>query len=174
MQNINDEQLFDLIRKSNLEAFKTIYDRYFDQLYLFLSVQCHDADEVKDVIQEVFYQLWKKRKSIFIRKSLKAYLYRMVYNCMINIRKKNSRNISLQQDRDFKPNSIDIRDKLDNSIDLNMAIRILPIKIRPVYTLKVFNDLSNKEIARILSISIKTVESHITQAYNILKNLFFA
>ena len=174
MQNKNDDQLFALLRKSNLEAFRVIYDRYFDQLYLFVSIQNNNADEAKDIIQEVFYHLWKKRRSIFIRKSLKAYLYRMTYNCMINMRKKNSRNISLQKSSELNEDYLDPGEKLDKNIDLEMAITKLPLKIRHVYTLKVINDLSNKEIARTLSISIKTVESHLTEAYKILRNLFFA
>ena len=174
MQNKNDDQLFVLLRKSNLDAFKTIYDRYFDQLNLFVRMQNIDADEVKDIIQEVFYRLWKKRKSLFIRKSLKAYLYRMTYNCMINMQRRNSGEKPLPDNTDSIITSIDNEDKLDNNIDLEMAIIRLPVKIRPVFTLKIFNDLSNKVIAQTLSISIKTVESHITQAYKILKNLFHA
>ena len=172
MQNKNDDQLFALLKKSNLEAFKTIYDRYFDQLDLFVRMQNINADEVKDILQEVFYRLWKKRRSIFIRKSLKAYLYRMTYNCMINMRKRNSGEKPLPDNTDSIITSIDNEDKLDNNIDLEMAIMSLPAKIRPVFILKIFNDLSNKEIAQTLSISIKTVESHITQAYKILKNFF--
>jgi RNA polymerase sigma-70 factor (ECF subfamily) len=174
MQNLNDEQLFALLKKSNLEALRTIYDRYYDQLYIFASLQNKDPEEAKDVVQDVFYQLWNKRKFIFIKKSLKAYLYRMTYNGVINKRTKNRRIKPLQQEDDYIANSIDTCERLDQKIDLEMAINKLPEKIRPVYILKAMNDLSNKEIASTLSISIKTVEAHITEAYKILRNLFFA
>ncbi len=173
MTKSSDDDLLALLRKSNLEAFKAIYDRYFDQLTIFASLHTNGADEVKDIIQEVFFKLWNKRKTIRIKKSLKAYLFRMTYHCMINMRKKNNR-LRYLQESDFNVHSIDTRERLEQKLDHEIAIQKLPEKIRPVYILKAINDLSYKEIAVTLNISIKTVEAHLTEAYKILRKLFFS
>ena len=168
MQKLSDDQLFALIKKSDIEAFKELYYRYFDQLYTFALLHANSSEDIKDVIQEIFYQLWKKRKFIFIRRSLKAYLYRMVHNFIINTQKKNSK-IRYFDNIDIKTRHIDTKDQLDQKIDIEIAIKKLPEKIRAVYILKTINDLSNKEIARVMNISIKTVEARTTEAYKKLR-----
>ena len=80
-EKLSDDQLLALIKKSDNDAFKEIYYRYFDKLYTFAWLQTGSDDRIKDIIQEVFYRFWKKRKFIFIRKSLKLELV------LINLKK---------------------------------------------------------------------------------------
>ncbi|MGV3586354.1 MAG: RNA polymerase sigma factor, partial [Adhaeribacter sp.] len=53
-----DHDLFDLVKSEDEAAFKEIYERYFDVLYIHAYKRLQDKEEAQDVIQEVFTVLW--------------------------------------------------------------------------------------------------------------------
>jgi RNA polymerase sigma-70 factor (ECF subfamily) len=53
---------------------------------------------------------------------------------------------------------------------VNKAILKLPEKMQMIFRQSHLDDLSNKEIAENLNISIKTVEAHITRAFKLLRS----
>ena len=60
-------------------------------------------------------------------------------------------------------------DPVDTRLDLEQAIRELPSNLQTVFILKCFDGLKNREIAEVLHISIKTVESRVTKAFCLLR-----
>src|SRR5690554_1148244 len=82
---LTDQVLFDLIKSGDATAFKEIYNRYFDLLYIHAYKKLQDSGEAQDVVQEVFTNLWSKRGSILLRSNLLGYLYASVRNRIFNI-----------------------------------------------------------------------------------------
>ncbi|WP_400073503.1 RNA polymerase sigma-70 factor [Zobellia russellii] len=163
---ISDANLFLLTLKDNEVAFKQLYDRLWKGLYLFSLKLLQNETEAKDVVQDVFCNLWTKRKELEI-KNVKSYLFSATkYKCLEYIRKnKNYTDLLTQvnlvhiennteRELDFK----ETKSKIENCIDT------LPLKTKQIFTMSRYDDLSNKEIAHELNISIKTVEYHITQS----------
>jgi len=135
-----------------------------------------DESTCQDLAQELFVDLWNKRESLDIHTSLRAYLRRAAVNKSLNYIKANKR--FQFEDTDELGNLPDTasqdstkREKQDNLEEaLHAAIDTLPEKCRVVFNLSRFEQLSHREIAEKLGISVKTIENQITKAMKILRD----
>ncbi|GAA4800784.1 hypothetical protein GCM10023231_31950 [Olivibacter ginsenosidimutans] len=78
-----DEQLFDRVCQGDDLAFKELYERYWDTLWHYVS-STTNADDAKDIIQDVFTSIWQKRTDLQLKRSFRAYLYRTTLNKIID------------------------------------------------------------------------------------------
>src|SRR5690606_24324803 len=81
---LQDPELFDLLKSSDEAAFKEIYERYFDVLYVHAYKRLNSSEEAQDIVQEIFMSLWEKRGRLVLSRSLPAYLFTAVRNRVIN------------------------------------------------------------------------------------------
>ena len=166
-----DDDLIALLKEDD-DAVKHIYDKYATKLYQTAYNILHNREVCEDIIQDLFLEIWLKRKSIKINTSLKGYLYTSVKNrVLMKIRSQkimlgeeameflidNYATDSLAQERSLKKLLIDEIDKL-------------PEKCAKVFRLSRNEQLSNKEIAESLDITVKTVENQIGNAIKRLRN----
>ncbi|KAA5549627.1 RNA polymerase sigma-70 factor [Adhaeribacter rhizoryzae] len=171
---LTDPDLFDLVKSEDEAAFKEIYERYFDVLYIHAYKRLQDKEEAQDVIQEVFTALWDKREYIILTSSLPAYLFTAVRNKILNTlshRKYESSYIqSLQQ---FINKGICQTDHLirENQLQtlIEKEIAALPPKMQEVFSLSRNAHLSHKEIAAELNLSEQTVKKQVNNALRILR-----
>jgi RNA polymerase sigma-70 factor, ECF subfamily len=134
----------------------------------------NDPDTAKDIVQHVMLKFWEKKEDIVIQTSLVSYLNRAVINTALNYIGKNKKVISL--DTPEFNNDITTGTSLENKIEkkeLQLLIRReidkLPPKCKTVFSLSRFGEMSNKEIADHLNISVKAVEKHISKALKVLR-----
>lgn len=165
---LSDEELAQELKNSNVAAFKAIYYRYYERLGQYILTQTNSMELAKDLTQQIFACLWENRKKRKIEKSLKAYLYRMAHNMIVNVYRKKARENFVSSEHPTISNSISTN-HLDLQIDLESAINDLPKKLRDVLILSRFEGLKNDEIALVCQISIKTVESRIGKALKLLR-----
>lgn len=166
---LTDEELAGAIKDSDLDAFRVLYYRYYDRLCHFVWARTSRAELAEDVVQEIFTRLWQNRNRYTIHKSLKAYLYRMANNLIIDLHRKKKHESDYRSETDSKQ-TLARNDHLDLSIDVESAVDKLPEKLRTVFILSRFEDLKYTEIARVCRISIKAVESRIGRALRILRD----
>lgn len=160
------------------ELFSSLYERLCRSAYRILQNQ-HTAE---DIVQEVFYTLWRKRMELNIT-SFEGYLVRSVYNASLNeLKKSKAKDFTQIENEVFQ--LADTHSTPDQMMHLaeteekiNNTINNLPTACRAIYVLSRFENRSNKEIAAELSLSIKTVENQMTKALRLLRqalvNLFF-
>src|SRR3954467_2601018 len=65
-------------------AFEHVFKEHFKNLHAYANTIVRDDAAAEEIVQNVFYKLWEKRKKINIEQSLAAYLYRSVYNESLN------------------------------------------------------------------------------------------
>lgn len=127
-------------------------------------------DDAEDIVQEVFYKIWKNRKQLDENKSFATYLFSAVKNSAINHLEHRGHkdkyaefmaNIYLRQ---HQVDSIDTLVAKDLEQDFNKALAHLPSECRKVFELSRFEGLKYQEIAVRLNISIKTVETQMSRA----------
>lgn len=58
-----DEELVDLIREGNQQAFANLYDRYFKRIYHFVSRRLNNTADVEETVQEVFINVFSSLAS---------------------------------------------------------------------------------------------------------------
>jgi RNA polymerase sigma-70 factor (ECF subfamily) len=165
----SDNQLAFAIKQSDESAFKVLYYRYYQLLYRFIWMRIRSEELTKDLLQEIFTRLWQNRQHLDTRKSIKAYIYRISHNLLIDhYRKKGFRKTYNLENQ--------VADRLSADEDIEMQIRIrlavenLPKKLHSVFILSRYEGLKYFEIAEALGISIKTVESRISKALFLLRD----
>ena len=79
-----DQQIWESIRAGNVGALRTLHDRYFFALCHFADKSLHQLPVSEELVSNCFLRLWEQRKTIQIHQSVKAYLYFMVRNQVID------------------------------------------------------------------------------------------
>lgn len=154
------------IRDNSREAFKQLFFRYHKDLCSVAAQITKCTDRARDVVQEVFLRLWRNRQSWQINSSVKAYLYRAVWNEALNAKEQQKRRRELKQEFFHLPSEndpvlYDISDKSGKLIkEIWQVVSEMPERRRFVFTLHRKEGLSYKEISRVMDITRKTVENH--------------
>ena len=157
----------------NDSQFELLFREQFTPLCNLAFTLVKDEDSAKDIVQQVFLRLWQMRSDLKIRSSVRSYLYRAVVNTALNKIKSEKQFVSLEGKATESIADTDnteyhtYRDHIENKVRL--AINTLPPVCRTVFSLSRFSDLTNKEIAAELKISVKAVEKHISKAFKILR-----
>ncbi|GAA5224883.1 RNA polymerase sigma factor [Membranihabitans marinus] len=169
----DDSILIKYVAQGNRAAFNTIYYRYWESLFRSVYAVLHDKDLSLDVVQEVFIWFWENRKKWTIT-NLKPYLNAAVKYKIANTIRHNKIHIRAiesiaitQQDEVFNlEDELEVRELKAVILDFTNQ---LPSRCQQIFRMSRFEQLSNKEIAKKLGISEKTVENQITIALKKLK-----
>jgi RNA polymerase sigma-70 factor (family 1) len=171
---LSDAELSGLLRGGDRLAFAEIYTRYKWLLHAHAYKWMSDREEAKDIIHELFSDLWDKHESIVFSTTLSGYLYASVRNKILNrvAHKKveSSYAGSLQGYLDRGESQTDhlVRENMLRAI-IEKEVAALPAKMREVFELSRNANLSHKEIAQRLDISEQTVRKHIQHALRTLR-----
>ncbi len=169
-----DKKLIEELISGNEAAFDEIFRKYYRRLVYFSMNVVKDKDSAEEVIQDLFVKLWEKKDKLEFKVSIKAYLYRAVYNNSVQYFKKQQRfaNNDFELSEELSAGFNDILEQTELEERIYQTIEQLPDKCKEIFKLKRFDDLKNREIAEKLKISIKTVETQMTRALKFLtKNL---
>ncbi len=175
MLTSEEQNWLSLLRVNDEQGLESIFLRYYKYLVVTGYNILEDDSLAKDVVQDVFFEIWKKRNALDIKISLKAFLRRAVVNkCIDEIRKRkkvvfNDELLSTAVEGDVE--NVEFSGHQDSKIALvTKAIETLPEKCKLVFKLSRFEDMSHKEIAASLGISTKTIENHITKAMKTVRH----
>jgi RNA polymerase sigma-70 factor (ECF subfamily) len=173
--NYTDAELLQVFNEDGSKGIELIFGQYYEVMCRSAIRITKDRTLAEDIVQEVFYELFKKREQLKIV-SLLGYLKRAVYNRSINKVKGRKDHV------DADEMAYELTDNLNNSQDdmeydeletfINGVIDSLPEKCRLVFVLNRFEQLSYKEVAAKLEISVKTVENQMSKALKILRAEF--
>jgi RNA polymerase sigma-70 factor (ECF subfamily) len=173
--NLKDQYLIVQIKRGNVQSFETLFHRFYQRLCAYAASIIKKGDIAEEVVQDVFYNIWKNREKLGITVNLSAYLYKAVFNNSLMYLRKTKKELPL--DEKWILNQLDPADDLSKNLDVEEINRIiektledLPDKTREIFTLNRFEGMKYKEIATNLSISIKTVEANMGKALKAFRN----
>ncbi|TCD01254.1 RNA polymerase sigma-70 factor [Pedobacter psychroterrae] len=165
-----DQQLTDLLKRGDRHAFDAIYNRYAEPLFRFAYSVLKDEDDCRDAVQDIFIWLWKHKEDMKIS-FLKSYLFAAVKFNLASLIKQSKRRAEILE---FAPKQSEIFE--DHALELKELIYLiqefvgqLPARSREIFELSRGANLTNKEIAKQLNISEKTVENQMTIVLKKLK-----
>ena len=169
----NEKKLLEGLRNGEEKAFEYLVDRFYERLFGYALTLANDYGTAEDIIQNVLFSAWKRRKKLAIRSSLQNYLLKSVYNEFVNQYQK-QRPTMILESRYFEGLERAVRSHDDTSLEkalqlIKNEVQNLPPKCREVFTLSRQEGLTNLEIAEYLNISIKTVEAQITKSFKIIR-----
>ncbi len=171
---LKDKLLLQQVAKGDEQAYKMLYDRYWEVLYRVAYCKVGSAEVAKELVQDLFVDLWFKRENLSNIKEARLYLIgALKYAVLDYIRKQTVRDKYVKE----VMNTV-LRNDFDcfENVSFNETQHIifeqieqLPLQCKKVFKLSRFEHLSVKDIAIRLELSPKTVENHIGRALRILK-----
>lgn len=175
---MEDHDLYKRIRAGDKTACDECIRRYTPMVYQLALKLLGDEAEAEDVAQETFLNAFRAIDSFEWRSELSTWLYRIAYNAaMGRLRKREAQHVSVEElalrtdgqavprqlldwcclpERDFE--TAEARRKLE------AAIAALPETLKPVFVLRVLEDLSTREVAETLGISESNVKVRLRRA----------
>lgn len=160
------------LKNGDAQSMELLFRRLYPQLCAFANKYLHDLDEAEEIVQEVFYKIWKNREKLDEQQSLKSYLYTAVKNsCFTELAhsrvKDNYAQLLVKIHTQRENVAIRFEDPLIASElekDFSKAIETLPPECRRIFEMSRIEGLKYQEIADRLNISIKTVETQMSRA----------
>ncbi len=158
----------------DIAVFEMLFRKYYSDLVNYSARFTGDIDASEEIVQDFFYNYWKNRKTINIRLSVKAYFYRSVKNNTLNYldalnvrRKYADRVLNMSKGQSgYEDNEMEfseLNELVKNTLDE------LPERCRIIFRMSRFDGLKYEEIAKELSVSVKTVEANIGKALKLLR-----
>ena len=177
-----EKYLVQRIKRGDRKAFDRLFEEYFKELcnYAFLLVR--DETAAEEVVTDVFFRLWCKRKEVSIKVSVKKYLVKSVYNVSLNylkhqgvVKQYKDLRIVMQKEKevlpgDYSTSPLALLEYNELEALVKSAIDKLPDQCRKVFTMNRFKGMKYQEIAQALNISMSTVKYHMSTALNTLKD----
>ncbi len=174
IEGLSESVLCKRMKEGDHTAFEIIFRSYYAGLVVFSNQFLQDRDAAEELVQGFFVTLWEKRKMLKENASMRSYFFTSIRNRSLNYLKHKSveKEVleNLEQIASSHPvfhENVYIRKEL--RARLMESIDALPPRAREVFILSRNQGMSNDEIAEKLQISKRTVETHISQALQALR-----
>ena len=165
------------IREGIDAAFVKVYEAFHIKTFRFFLKRVRTHETAKELTQQTFIKLWSSRHTLQETFSLDTQIFTIAGTILIDHLRKQAGFHKLQAvlKEDMRNGKNQQTPSpafaLERSDYLSVVVANLPPVRKKVILLKTMRGFSNKEIARELSISVKTVESHVSKAIRHIKSL---
>ena len=164
------------ITKGDELAFEAFMDHYSSTLYHYAYGIVGSKESAEEIVSDVFFEVWKNRKTLSEIESIGAWLRTVTYRKSISALRHEASipvGVSIDDVENFAVPPVSAPDSelisKEEVDELNRAIGELPPKCRHVFFLAKINHIPYKEIAQMLQISVATINYHVGFAMGILK-----
>ncbi|ASZ12799.1 RNA polymerase sigma-70 factor [Chitinophaga pendula] len=167
MLPLSNTEIVQGIRNRDREIYGIVFKEYSPAMFSIAFRYLKDQDEARDMVQDVFLNLWRTADNLDERAPLQHYLARATVNTCLNRIKKNQRQqqYTKEQLHTTAPaaESLSLEYK-ELEAKYHAILEKLPDQCRRVFEMSRFSGLSPTEISTQLNISINTVYTHLTNA----------
>ncbi|WP_281503861.1 RNA polymerase sigma-70 factor [Arenibacter sp. F26102] len=168
----NNNLLCGHLKNGNQKAFKSLFEQYWEAMFLKANSILRDREVAQDIVQEIWIKLWNQREKLEIS-NFESYIFRSVsYGCFKYLR-----------DNKFTTSQLQIIDSLsvsnpdvDNQHNLEATQKVidksleeLSPRCQEIFTLSRLEDMPNEEIAGKLGISRRSVENQVSLALKVIR-----
>jgi RNA polymerase sigma-70 factor (ECF subfamily) len=165
------------IKQGNTQSFELLYRFLYPRLCAFARKFLQNTDDAEEVVQEIFYNLWKNKDHLDENKSIYSYLFTSAKNSCLNLieskkcRTKYAELMKLLYVEGSADNNNSYHALLTQDLekDFQLALEKLPQECRKIFVLSRIEGLKYQEITDRLNISIKTVETQMSRALSKLR-----
>ncbi|MBL6444802.1 RNA polymerase sigma-70 factor [Fulvivirga sp. 29W222] len=151
------------MQEATRQEFETLFHAYHKELCELAYNIVGDADEAKDIVQDVFLKLWKNRDKLDFQQQIKHYLFKATSHTSLNHLRSSKKIVKLDQNTAIEEVVSPVQTEPTNNHELEVRVREaidkLPPKCKTIYLLSRQEGMKYKEIADVLELSHKTVEN---------------
>ena len=170
----NNNNEFSVLRLINETAFEKVFKLYYKSLHAYAFTFTKETVTAEEIVQNVFFKIWKNNSHLPMDNFLKSYLYRAVHNESLNYIKHEKVKSSFQAAysvycyfTDADASELVIATELE--VAIQKSIDQLSTQCRLIFQMSRFEQLKYQQIATQLNISIKTVENQMGKALKVLR-----
>lgn len=161
------------LQSSDQRAFSELFEAMHVALLRYAWRFTGEQEAARDIVQDAFLKLWQIRINVDPKRSLKALLYTMVRNLALNHKRaaQHTNGVLLEHDLyDQAPGADQQVDAAMLDDRLRLFIDQMPTRRREAFMLSRYEGLSHEEIAQVMNLTPRTVNTHIVLALKDLRN----
>lgn len=150
-------------------AFKAIYDTFWYDLFQAAFKRTRDADDARDLVQDLFISFWHKAAQLPPDTDLGAYLAVALRNKVFNYFEKKKVRLNYLMAQPFRP--VQSEEAILSNIRtreikacVQQTIAVMPPRMKEIYLLSREQQLTIAEIAGLLGIAPQTVKNQLHSA----------
>ncbi|GAX90681.1 RNA polymerase sigma factor [Effusibacillus lacus] len=175
-----DEEILARVISGETDAYKELVVRHQSLIYTLCLKMLGDREEAQDAAQEAFLQAYQSLKDFKGDAQFRSWLYKIASNKCLDIRRKKARRAGiasispLQEElpaQSLEPTPEEQLLASERTRELHEMVDNLPEKYRDVVILYHYKRLSYREIAEILGIEVKSVETRMSRAKKMLRDM---
>lgn len=168
-----EEEILQWLRAGDERCMRMIFKDYYRPLCVYALRYLTLVEDAEDVVQGVLIAFWENKKGKRFEGSLKSYLFGAVAKASLKLSERNGRiilgNIEERADEFFEEMNFDEEETKLLRERLNKEIERLPEAARKVFMSIVLEDMTYKQVADKLSVSVNTVKTHYAHALKKLR-----
>jgi len=173
LPKLTDEEVVEITRANDKEAYAEIIKRYQDKLMRYATYLLNDNDKATDVVQESFIKAYINLNSFNTKKKFSSWIYRIVHNQAMNLIDKHKKEMPLLNNVNFD-SGINVEEEYTKGEIIGMVkdcLSEIPVLYKEPLSLHFLEDKSYKEIGDILRTPIGTVGTRINRAKLLMKKI---
>ncbi|QHS63453.1 RNA polymerase sigma-70 factor [Chitinophaga agri] len=163
------------LKEGDPSVFSDIFNEYHRKVYFYILSKTHSPYIAEETTQITFIKLWDYRHQLNESEPVSRLIFHIARATSIDLlRKEVVKGRFLKQERPREEDTGNIADTLEARemlLRVRQAVTHMPPVRRKVFELSRYEFKSYKEIADQLSLSVKTVENHMSLALSYLRNL---
>ena len=172
---LNELLILKKIKEGDIKAFEDLFRSYYFPLCCFAAGITGQMAVAEEIVEELFYVLWKEKEHLQIFQSVKSYLYRATRNQALQYceheevrsRYREAVLAASNPEQSTDPHQQMEYEELQKII--NNILEKLPVRRRQIFEMHRMEGRKYMDIAAQLSLSVKTVEAEMTKALRTLR-----
>jgi RNA polymerase sigma-70 factor (ECF subfamily) len=164
------------IKEGDALIFSELFHEYHHKVYFYTLSKTHSPYIAEETTQLTFIKLWNYRAHLDESLPISRQIFRIAKTTCIDLLRKEASRSKLLQANSGQPTAelpvtatFEVKEMQQQ---LTHAVQNMPPVRRKVFELSRYEFKSHKEIAQLLSLSVKTVENHIALAIKQLRHLW--
>lgn len=172
----SEQNTLSAIKSGDIKAYEKLFKSYYAPLCGFVNKMVNDSEVAEEIVQELFYKIWKNKSTMVITTSIKSYLYKSVYNKALHYfeheKVKNKYTEYASHNVNYSETPEQAMQTGEVYLIYKATLNSLPHNCRKIFQMSRNYGLKYHEIADKLSISVKTVEANMGKALKAFRQSF--
>ncbi len=156
----------------NDNIFKSTFQKWQSTLQVFVQSRGFEKDIAANITQDAFLRLWNNCKTVKLE-TVKSYLFTICNNLMIDQHRSNKVRLNYRSGLSESGTVNDpqfVLEQQEFKVRFEKVLEDMPAKQKEVFLLSRFADMTYKQIAEQLELSVKAIEKRMAQALLYLAN----
>ncbi|MFT6811023.1 MAG: RNA polymerase sigma factor (sigma-70 family) [Saprospiraceae bacterium] len=173
---IDHEKLLSQVANGNNDAFETLYSELSPMLYSTILSHTHNVQAAEEITQDAFVKIYKSAGTFKGGSKVSTWAYSIATRTMIDYQRKAQRDglvfpedLERTSNQADSNNPINVIEEEERKIYIYKAIDTLSANQKTAFILAFIDGISQKEIASIMDMTVKGVESLLQRAKSKLR-----